>query len=263
MARDEGGKGEIAGEGGRGGRETTLGPTVQGEAAGRERKRRRRDGTDGTSRRAHVCVCVCVSIYVCMHVHPRVYALSCVSAHICATFDHVCMDALAPVRVHGRSAWSRIRGVWCTRGEHVCASRSRANVCGCAPPVPRTSVGPCMHGVRTYVCTCARSRTLGCMCAACRRVCNPCVCTYTRVNPCVGDDALQTRVKSRGGREFLCASRPVLLLLLLLVPSPPPSAAQQPSSPRSRHPTPWSPSPSPRTLPPRAQLTAVGPFREW
>lgn len=75
MARDEGGKGEIAGEGGRGGRETTLGPTVQGEAAGRERKRRRRDGTDGTSRRAHVCVCVCVSlsmcVCMCIHVYMR------------------------------------------------------------------------------------------------------------------------------------------------------------------------------------------------
>lgn len=207
-----------------------------------------------------MCVCVCVSIYVCMHVHPRVYALSCVSAHICATFDHVCMDALAPVRVHGRSAWStRIRGVWCTRGEHVCASRSRVNVCGCAPPVPRTSVGPCMHGVRTYVCACARALAHARLYVRRRRVCTP-VCARTRVNPCVGDDALQTRVKSRGGREFLCASRPVLLLLLFLVPSPPPSAAQQPSSPRSRHPTPWSPSPSPRTLPLAPSLQPWGRF---
>lgn len=253
MARDEGGKGEIAGEGGRGGRETTLGPTVQGEAAGRERKRRRRDGTDGTSRRAHVCV----SIYVCMHVHPRVYALSCVSAHICATFDHVCMDALAPVRVHGRSAWStRIRGVWCTRGEHVCASRSRANVCGCAPPVPRTKCRS-MYARGTYVRVCvrARVRARSAVCAS-RRVCTP-VCARTRVNPCVGDDALQTRVKSRGGREFLCASRPVLLL----VPSPPPSAATLLSPLASSYPL--VPLPITPYAPPRAQLTAVGPFREW
>lgn len=75
MARDEGGKGEIAGEGGRGGRETTLGPTVQGEAAGRERKRRRRDGTDGTSRRAHVCVCV----YLCVYAR----ASTCIRALMC------------------------------------------------------------------------------------------------------------------------------------------------------------------------------------
>lgn len=37
----------------------------------------------------------------------------------------------------------------------------------------------------------------------------PCVCM--RLSARVGDDALQTWVKSRGGREFLCASRPVPL----------------------------------------------------
>lgn len=119
-------------------------------------------------------VCVCVSIYVCMHVHPRVYALSCVSAHICATFDHVCMDALAPVRVHGRSAWStRIRGVWCTRGEaRVCFSIPRERVWVRATRAAHECRSMYARGTYVRVCTCARSRALGCMCVvACVPLC--------------------------------------------------------------------------------------------
>lgn len=54
----------------------------------------------------------------------------------------------------------------------------------------------------------------------------------------VGDDALQSRVKSRGGREFLCASRPVFPLA-----SSPLSVARQPPSPRYVTPLP-APTPS-------------------
>lgn len=100
------GKGEIAGEGGRGGRETTLGPTVQGETAGRERKRRRRDGTDGTRRR----VCACTSVYVCVR--------SC--AYVCVTLDHVCATL---VLVHGHAAWSTRIPEGCGAREHVCVPR--------------------------------------------------------------------------------------------------------------------------------------------
>lgn len=192
------GKGEIAGEGGRGGRETTLGPTVQGETAGRERKRRRRDGTDGTRRR----VCACMSVYVCVR--------SCARAYVCVTLDHVCA-MLVLVRVHGHAAWSTRIPEGCGAREHVCVPRFS---------ISRECAGtrhPCHARACVYV-EYARARAHGCMSCVCGRV-------RVYVNPCVGDDALQTRVKSRGGREFLCASRPVL-------PSPPPSAAQQPSSPR-------------------------------
>lgn len=142
---------------------------------------------------------------------------------ICITSGHVCS---IHVLVHGHAAWS-------TRG----AER-----------------------VRTYVCVC--------MCMDCASgswgayECAPLVCyEHVCVGVCVrvragivGDDALQTRVNSRGGREFLCASRPVFPL------------ASPPSSQRGNP-------PRPATLPPSCLFSisllplALGlqpwPFREW
>lgn len=80
------------------------------------------------------------------------------------------------------------RGVWCARARVCTAFLDLARELGARHPCER-------------MCVCVR------VCARAR------VRVY--VNPCVGDDALQTRVKSRGGREFLCASRPVLPLRLL------------------------------------------------
>lgn len=144
---------------------------------------------------ARVCSCIRVR-----HTRPRVHDAS------------VCARAWARCVAH-----EDMRGVWCTRARVCTALHDLARACGCAPPVSRECV---------YVGYVHARASVRCVCGHVARV---------YVNPCVGDDALQTRVKSRGGREFLCAPRPVL-------PSPPPSAAQQPSSPRSRHPTPWSPS---------------------
>lgn len=103
---------------------------------------------------------MCVCVYLCVHACAStcICALMCVSAHICATFDHVCMDALAPVRVHGRSAWStRIRGVWCTaRRARVCFSIPRERVWVRATRAAHECRS--MYARGTYVRTCVRVR---------------------------------------------------------------------------------------------------------
>lgn len=108
----------------------------------------------------------------------------------------------------------------------------------------------CAHK-RTYVCACAWTALLDLgarMSAHHSCATSVCVCVCVRAG-IVGDDALQTRVKSRRGREFLCASRPVFPLA-----SPPSSAARQP--PSLRYVTPFLPLPY-LSSPPRARLTTV------
>lgn len=105
-----------------------------------------------------------------------------------------------------------------------------------------------LHGPRGYARGVVRACICMCMCVKCVCVqtalldlgarmsehhsCATSVCVCVRVRAgIVGDDALQTRVKSRGGREFLCASRPVFPLA-----SPLPSAARQPPLAPLRYP---------------------------
>lgn len=140
--------------------------------------------------------------------------------HVCVMQRvHMCVYVCARVRTRQARPRVRVTGVpvarvcehaaWSTRIHEGCGGRARVCTCTalldlarayeCAPPV-----------LRVDVCLRARARARACVCFVRVRVH---ACEYVYVSARVGDDALQTRVKSRGGREFLCASRPVPLRL--------------------------------------------------
>lgn len=168
-------------------------------------------------------------------VRVRARTRMCVCTYVYATLDHVstslcaCTGTLRGPRVDTR------RGVWCTETR----ARARASARMCAHCATR-SLSQRMSArhqcprlcVCTYVCTYA---------SVCRRAY---VCVRVRVyarRACRRRCALQTRVKSRGGREFLCASR-------VLSPFVSVRSARQPPRSPLRHSTPSCSRPSPSRL---------------
>lgn len=206
-------------EGGQGGRETTPVRRFGGQGRGGCKGGERRDGTDGertslslsaacVCARAHACVWVsCVLCCVCKCVHARTRVCKC--ARIQLVWPRVFVsDPYA-------CAWACCADHEDTRG--VWYAYARAYVCE-----SRFSILERIYESVPFVCY-KLERAYTCV--------HPCV--RMRVSARVGDDALQTWVKSRGGREFLCASRPV--------PRPPPPVSSVHSAatllPPLRHPS--------------------------